>query len=203
MATKATPIEQLPNVQMSTERESFNNPYPVQPPIAPNQGGREQISPPGSATQMADYIDGQQQAERMVSQEQYRQRQFVPQYPPSHDPYSGQGPPVPQHMNPPMDAPMYRTDNQMDYYEQQEPPFEQQMRQPSEKGYLQSLLGDSKCLFLVFVLLFFVQMAGTQSIFRKLAGMIKIPETMIFTGAKIISAATLTAVFFLVKKNVC
>jgi hypothetical protein len=46
-------------------------------------------------------------------------------------------------------------------------------------------------------------MAGTQNIFRKLATLVKVPDTMVFTGAKVLSSVVATVVFFLLKRSVC
>lgn len=209
MVSKATPIEQLPNVQMDMTRESMGGPpQPPMPPNGPNPmnnpNGHPQ-QPPGSANQMAEHIASQQQAEQMASQEQYRQRQFVPQYPPSHDPYSG------QQMPPRPTQQFYDQQQQMEpYFDQLEDRAlqdqvyrTQPIYQKPPEGILNGLMGDSKCLFMVFLLLIFVQLEGSQNVFRKLASMVRIPDTMIFTGAKVLLAIVVTVVFFFGKRSLC
>jgi hypothetical protein len=39
---------------------------------------------------------------------------------------------------------------------------------------------------------------GGQRLFRKFAGMVKVPENMLFTGGKIIGAFVFTIIFFLI-----
>jgi hypothetical protein len=182
MEAKATPIEQLPNVQMSMERDTYQD---------SNQ----------EATQMADNMVAQQQAEQMNNQEQFRQRQFVPQLPPSHDPYSGQQmPPQPQqHV-------IYQEPVTPSAYFPQQPTVmpntgEKGGQPPESNGYLDLLKKNGKLLVAIFALLFFAQLQGTQSIFRKLAGTVRVPEDYIYIGAKLLVALVLTVVFFLAKKN--
>jgi len=213
MGSKATPIEQLPNVQMETQRENFGNaPMPPQPPQPMNNpgGGPQGGAPQGATTQMAEQIAAQQQAEQMANQEQFRQRQFVPQYPPSHDPFSGQQmppqpvnlPPQPQFTNPQQMHPMMAS--QMEALAMLQAQQQGGAVVPASSwtgGYLGALMGNAKTLFLLAVLLFFVQMEGVQQVFRKLARAARVPDGMVFTGAKVIGAVVATLVFFLVKKN--
>lgn len=190
---------------MDMTRESMGGPpQPPMPPNGPNPMNNPQgypQSPPGDANRMAEHIAAQQQAEQMASQEQYRQRQFVPQYPPSHDPFSGQQMP-PQ----PMQRVYDQREHMEPYFNQlEEGSYQEQLANIETKpeGFFANMMAQSKCLFLVFLLLIFVQLEGSQNIFRKVASMAKVPDTMIFTGAKVILALVVTMVFFFAKRSLC
>lgn len=185
MASKATPIEQLPNqpnIEMQTERISPHSPQiPVQPP----QNYQDAMS----SQQRAE-----QQAEQMASQEQFQQRQFVPQYPPSHDPYTGQQMPPQPMQQMPEPSPMAN------------PPFMMPQnvydvtQATNEDGYFTYLQNNSKLIFSLFVIMFLVQTAGAQQLLRKVATIIRVPEGMVYTGAKVLGAIIGAILFLVVKK---
>lgn len=151
MASKVTPIEQLPNVHLETQKENY-----------------QQYQP--SPEEYEHQITGQQN---------YQERQFVHPMPPP-----------PQYEEP---QPMY-VPRQVRFQEQ--PEFIAEKR-----GIFSFIKENSKVILVLFVILFAVQLEGVQSMFRKMAGIIRIPEDYIFTGSKALSSLVGTIMFFVAQIN--
>jgi hypothetical protein len=68
-------------------------------------------------------------------------------------------------------------------------------------GIFKLLMSQSKMLSVIFILLLCVQLETTQGLFRKVTRMIKVPDGMVFTTSKVLSAFIGVIVFFIVHRN--
>jgi len=68
-------------------------------------------------------------------------------------------------------------------------------------GIFKLLMSQSKMLSVIFILLLCVQLETTQGLFRKVTRMIKVPDGMVFTTSKVLSAFIGVMVFFIVHRN--
>ena len=204
--SKATPIEHLPqasnsgNVQMNMAPEQ--NPGNAMPP-QPHMGQQQMQN----GNQMHQDMGQDQELQRMDAQDNYLNRQFVPQsrgnIPPTN--YDDQ-----QYMGPPQGS-----------YEPQMPPsvprraskFTDDVAVPrraskftddvdiASLGILQSFMSQSKMLSILFALLLCVQLETTQGLFRKVTRMIKVPDSMVFTASKAIASLVGVIAFFFIYRN--
>jgi hypothetical protein len=197
MVSKATPIEELPNVQMSMEREE----YP-----------RAQIQHFENTPPQAHH--GNQSFPQSNETAMPHQNQQMPPYPPPHD-----------YRNPNQNPNMYPPHQQGQPGQQALPqqPYQQNSvigeryveenivsnpdleGVPSKsrwgKGFLGEIMNQKKYLGVLIVLLFVLQLSGTQRIFRKLASLAKISDRFIVIGSKLFSAIVFAFVILFLKSN--
>jgi hypothetical protein len=192
--SKATPIEQLPNtnnnenVQMNMhEEQSGGNVMPPQPHMG------QQMQP--SENQMNSDMGIDHESQRMDSQANFMDRQFVSQ----------------SRMGPPPTQSGYGNHLQREGDNQQMPRSISQnfsndtsvdnSQDSSIFGIFKLLMSQSKMLSVIFILLLCVQLETTQGLFRKVTRMIKVPDGMVFTTSKVLSAFIGVIVFFIVHRN--
>jgi hypothetical protein len=190
--SKATPIAQLPNtsnhdnVQMNIHEE--NSGGNLIPPH-PNMGQYIQ----SESNQMHHDMGMDNESQRMDSQSNYMDRQFVPQ--------SRMGPPPPQSAyNNQFQAENFNNkiinpknvDNTM---------YSGNIPDVNNLGLFQLLISQSKMLFVIFVLLLCIQLETSQGLFRKVTRMIKVPDSIVFTVSKVLAALVGVVVFFFVYRN--
>ncbi len=216
--SKSTPIARLPrnmpgggdSVQMTGIREQFSP-----DPQAMNNPGGDPMGMPPDMDRTRAMMAAQHDAQRQNENDQFQQRQFVPQVPTDHNPFSGENQQSPPQPMPP--AGQYAPDQQqqrMMYEQQQRMMYEQQQQQPippplpeieqeeyDNVGLLSYFMYNIKPALVVFFLLVLVQLEGVQTAFRKAVTMLRIPESGIYTGAKVLSSLIGAVVFLLVLRN--
>jgi|SaaInlStandDraft_1057018.scaffolds.fasta_scaffold23374_4 hypothetical protein len=185
--SKETPINQLPNVEM---RKQLIDEQPVpQQQMPPPMG--QQMPPPQMGQQMPLQMGqqmpppmGQQMPQPVQSRQDsnFMQRQFVPQQQ-GNVPYNNQ-----QAQMLPEQVPVQNNQQLV-------------VEPPKSSGILQELMDDSKPLAFVFVLLLFVQLETTQGLFRRIARLFNVGDSLLFTVSKIIAALVGVVVFFFLTKN--
>jgi len=191
MTSKATPIDHLPNpsiqgnvqMQMTPEQTTGIN-MPPQP-----QHHNPQM-PDGH--QMYQQMNMDQEGERENVQNNYVNRQFV------QPPINTYRPPDSDIYGHPEQYP-----EQMPTSSRHEPPqkYVEDNIVPSDVGILQLLMIQNKTLAIVFALLVAVQLETSQSLFRKLARLMKVPDTMIFNVSKVFLSLVGVIIFFFVCRN--
>lgn len=192
--SKATPIEQLPNtnnnenVQMNMhEEQSGGNVMPPQPHMG------QQIQP--SENQMNSDMGIDNESQRMDSQANFMDRQFVSQSRMGHPPtQSGYG----NHLQREGDNQQMPTSIPQNFYNDTSVGNSQDS---GIFGIFKLLMSQSKMLSVIFILLLCVQLETTQGLFRKVTRMIKVPDGMVFTTSKVLSAFIGVLVFFIVHRN--
>jgi len=190
MASKATPIDHLPN-------SSSQGNVQMQMQMAPEQQARASMPPlpqhpiPSmpDGHQMYQQMSMDQEGQRENVQNNYVNRQFV--QPPANMggcPPDSHGQPGPYSNQPQM--PM-----------RGQPPTVHEDVDTSEVGIFQLLMMQSKTLAIVFALLVAIQLETSQGLFRKVTRMMKVPDTMVFTVSKVLLALIGVVIFFFVCRN--
>ena len=188
--SKETPINQLPNVEMRKQLID-EQPVPQQqmpPPqmgqqMPPSQMG-QQMPPSQMGQQMPPSQMGQQMPPPVQSHQDsnFMQRQFVPQQQ-GNVPYNNQ-----QVQMLPEQVPVQNNQQLV-------------VEPPKSNGILQELMDDSKPLPFVFVLLLFVQLETTQGLFRRIARLFNVGDSLLFTVSKIIAGFSWGCCFLFLTKN--
>ena len=130
-------------------------------------------------------------------------------------PHMGQQipPPVGQQMPPPQTIHQMPQMQSSQYIPQTQPVVQQHPLQQVEhlkqqsfsvensSGIFQELINDSKQLSFIFILLLFVQLESTQGLFRRIARLFNVGDSLLFTISKILGAFVGVIVFFFLTKN--
>lgn len=169
--SKSTPINQLPNVEMTTEPvNEMPPPQQLQPMPQPRQM---------SQTQPLQQIPSMQPLQQIQPLSQHRsippmqQSQYIPQT----QPHVQQQP------------------------LQQVKHLKKSFSVEKSSGIFQELINDSKQLSFVFILLLFVQLESSQGLFRRISRLFNVGDSLLFTISKILGAFVGVIVFFFLTKN--
>jgi len=171
---KATPINQLPNVEMSMEPEMNSQQMPpVNQPMPQNMPSMNHQMPP--------------MAQNMPPP-------MAPNMPPNMPP-----PMATNNLNMRVDP--YRENPYQPPPQQQPRQEEKKEKVVEEFGMVQDFMNDIKPLSMIFAILLFIQLDSTQGLFTRITRLFNIGDSMVFTVSKVIAAFAGVLVFFFLSRN--